>query len=97
MVDLFKNRVEHYIRRLVAKIKPRKIIVCMIYHLDEKSTGSWADCALGALCYDVFPSRLQAGIEAAFRHGTSRIRLPGSEVVPFPLFKILDGKTSSDH
>mmetsp|Transcript_28806 Transcript_28806/g.54385 ORF Transcript_28806/g.54385 Transcript_28806/m.54385 type:complete len:259 (-) Transcript_28806:1544-2320(-) len=42
VVDMFKNRVQNYISRLVSKCKPSKIVVCMIYFLDEKSTGSWA-------------------------------------------------------
>merc|ERR1719159_2061545 len=69
----------------------------MIYHLDERATGSWADGALGCLCYDSNPKRLQAGIEAAFKHATSRIRISGTEVIPFPLFRVLNGKTTSDY
>eukprot|EP01046_Picozoa_sp_COSAG06_P114202 COSAG06_NODE_60988_length_269_cov_0.605882_1_plen_50_part_01 len=49
---MFKNRVGNYTRRLVSETKPQKVIICMIYYLDEKSTGSWADCALKCLCYD---------------------------------------------
>ena len=30
-------------------------------------------------------------------HATSRIAIEGTEVVPFPLFRVLDGKTSSDY
>ena len=97
MVDLFKHRVGNYVRRLVAKTKPRKVLICMIYHLDERATGSWADGALSCLCYDACPGRLQAGIEAAFVHATSQIQIDGTEVVPFPLFRVLDGKTSSDY
>jgi hypothetical protein len=48
-VDLFKNRVEAYVRRMVSKSKPKKLIICMIYYLDEKGGGSWADGALSAL------------------------------------------------
>jgi len=40
MVDLFKNRVENYVRRLVARTKPQKVVVCMIYHLDERASGT---------------------------------------------------------
>ena len=97
MVDMFKNRVGHYVRRLVSDTKPKKVVICMIYHLDEKSTGSWADCALKCLCYDCCPGRLQAGIEATYRHATSKIRISGTEVQPFALFDVLDGKTTSDY
>ena len=30
-------------------------------------------------------------------HATSQIQIDGTEVVPFPLFRVLDGKTSSDY
>lgn len=69
----------------------------MIYHLDEEATGSWADGVLGCLCYNCNPHRLQSGIEAAYRLATSRIKIRGTEVVPFPLFEVLDGKTSADY
>jgi len=97
IVDLFKNRVENYVRQLVSQTKPKKILVCMIYFLDEQAAGSWADPALKCLCYDMYPSRLQAGIEAAFRVATRRIRIPGTEIVPVPLFEALDGKTTADY
>merc|ERR1712113_302862 len=93
----FKNRVGNYVRRLILKTKPKQVIVCMIYHLDERSTGSWADGALSCLCYDSRPSRLQAGIEAAYRWATARIKIAGTEVVPFPLFQVLTGKTTTDY
>jgi hypothetical protein len=34
-VNLFKNRVENYIARLVHKCKPRKVLVCMLYYPDQ--------------------------------------------------------------
>eukprot|EP00929_Paragymnodinium_shiwhaense_P095700 TRINITY_DN56957_c0_g1_i2.p1 TRINITY_DN56957_c0_g1~~TRINITY_DN56957_c0_g1_i2.p1 ORF type:complete len:345 (+),score=69.53 TRINITY_DN56957_c0_g1_i2:85-1119(+) len=97
MVDLFKNRVSNYVNGLVSRTKPRKVIVCMIYHLDEVAAGSWADSALCCLCYNCNPERLQAGIEMAYKWGTSKISIPGTEVLPFPLFKVLNGKNSADY
>ena len=97
MIDLFKHRVGNYVRRLVGTTKPKKVVICMIYHLDEQSSGSWADCALRCLCYDWFPGRLQAGIEAAFKHATCKIKIDGTEVVPFPLFEVLDGTNTEDY
>lgn len=96
-VDLFKNRVGNYVKRLVGKTKPKKVVVCMIYYLDEKQTGSWADGTLGCMCYNAFPYRLQSAIRCMFRLATKRIRIPGTEVVAFPLFEVLDGKTTSDY
>jgi len=46
-VQMFKSDVTTYINKLVAKRKPRKIAVCMIYFPDESQPGSWADTALG--------------------------------------------------
>mmetsp|Transcript_57614 Transcript_57614/g.160517 ORF Transcript_57614/g.160517 Transcript_57614/m.160517 type:complete len:351 (-) Transcript_57614:89-1141(-) len=96
-VDLFKNRVENYVRRLVGDKKPKKVVVCMIYYLDEKATGSWADGALCCMCYNCNPGKLQAAIRKVFELATKRIEIPGTEVVAFPLFEVLDGKTSSDY
>ena len=38
-VKVFGDRVEELVGRIVAKQKPAKILVCMIYHLDEVSGG----------------------------------------------------------
>jgi hypothetical protein len=97
MVDLMKVRVGNYVRNLTSHRRPKRVIVCMIYHLDEQGSGSWADCALTALCYDCLPGRLQTGIEMAYVHGTQRIDIPGTETVAFPLFEVLDGKTTADY
>eukprot|EP00656_Telonema_subtile_P025353 TRINITY_DN27439_c0_g1_i1.p1 TRINITY_DN27439_c0_g1~~TRINITY_DN27439_c0_g1_i1.p1 ORF type:complete len:334 (+),score=42.70 TRINITY_DN27439_c0_g1_i1:156-1157(+) len=97
-VDLFKNRVGHYVERLVEKRKPRKVIICMIYYLEETGgQGSWADPALTCLGYQCCPSKLQAVIRRVYEEGTSQIKIEGTEVVPFALFRVLDGKTSTDY
>ena len=36
-------------------------------------------------------------IKKVFELGTSRIKIPGTEVVPFPLFEVLDGKDTNDY
>eukprot|EP00408_Alexandrium_pacificum_P054786 CAMPEP_0171268958 /NCGR_PEP_ID=MMETSP0790-20130122/59943_1 /TAXON_ID=2925 /ORGANISM="Alexandrium catenella, Strain OF101" /LENGTH=124 /DNA_ID=CAMNT_0011737743 /DNA_START=1 /DNA_END=375 /DNA_ORIENTATION=- len=69
----------------------------MIYYLDEKSTGSWADGALTCMCYNCYPQRLQAAIRAMFHLATKRIHIPDTEVVAVPLFRVLDGKSSDDY
>eukprot|EP01079_Euglenida_sp_SAG-EU17-18_P005357 gene5357-5384_t len=97
MVDMFGNRTENYIRHLLGRRKPRKVVVCMLYFLDQNRTGSWADGALGCLCYDCKPRRLQTGMEAVFRLATQRIQIPGVEVVAYPLFKVLDGTDTTDY
>eukprot|EP00977_Amphora_coffeiformis_P001656 scaffold310_cov168-Amphora_coffeaeformis.AAC.51 len=94
---MFGTRVQKYIERLVAKTKPRKILVCMIYYPDERKTPAWAGAALGALGYNRDPERLQLLIRKTFDEGVSRIHIDGSQVIPVPLFRVLDGKVSSDY
>ena len=76
---------------------PQKVVVCMYYFLDVHGRGSWADCFLGCMCYDCAPWRLQSAIKKIFELATSRIRIPGVEVVPFPLFEVLDGSDTRDY
>lgn len=96
-VNMFKNKTAAYIEQLVAKRKPKKIIVCMLYYLDESPSGGWADQVLGMLGYDRNPAKLQAVIKRVFQLATSKIKIPGVEVVPFPLFEALDGKDPEDY
>lgn len=95
-VDLFGNAVQNYVLRVLGSTRPKKVVVCMIYFLDEQG-HSWADRALALLDYNRNPERLQEAIRAVFRLATKRIRIPGTEVVAFPLFDVLDGKTTSDY
>ena len=94
---LFGTRVQHYIEQLTAKTKPRKILVCMIYYPDENPTPSWANGALGALNYNKNPVKVQLLIRKAFEEATSKIKIEGSQVIPVPLFNVLDGKRSEDY
>mmetsp|Transcript_39240 Transcript_39240/g.91554 ORF Transcript_39240/g.91554 Transcript_39240/m.91554 type:complete len:263 (-) Transcript_39240:181-969(-) len=94
---MFGTRVQLYIRALTKKVKPRKVLVCMIYHLDENPVPSWAGHFLNVIGYNKDPSKLKTIIEKVFIEATSKIKIPGSEVVPVPLFVVLDGKTSSDY
>jgi len=94
---LFHDETKRYIEKLICKTKPRRVLVCTLYFLDEAETGSWADTTLGYLGYNSDPSRLQAQIRYVFQTATSTIELDGVEVVPVPLFEALDGKTSADY
>merc|ERR1711972_637225 len=90
------NAVQNYIIRILGPVRPKKVVVCMIYFLDENGS-SWADQALAALDYNNDPARLQEAIRAVFRLATRRIRIRGTEVVAFPLFQVLDGRDSRDY
>ena len=39
--------------------KPRRVVVCTIYFLDQQPNGSWADRVLGLLGYDSNPEKLK--------------------------------------
>jgi len=94
---LFGTRVQKYIEALTSKTKPKKILVCMIYYPDENNVPSWANAALGTLGYDRNPGKIQLLIRKFFEEATSRIQIPGSEVIPIPLFHTLDGTRSEDY
>ena len=69
----------------------------MVYHLDEANTESWANGALWCLCYSCAPGMLQYRMGLAFSLGVSRVRVPGTEVVPIALAEALDGKDTRDY
>ncbi len=77
-VDLFKNQAQNYIRKLIGRRRPRKILVNMIYYPAQQRGGSWADGALGALCYDRCPNQLQQLIRTVFALATRRIVILGA-------------------
>lgn len=96
--DLFGRQTQTFLEQLVAKTKPRRIIVCMLYYLDENTEApSWANTALGLLGYNKDPALLQLLIRTIYRHATCTIRIEGVEVVPLPLFEFLNGKDTNDY
>lgn len=97
MNHLFGTRIQHYIEALTSKTKPKRILVCMIYYLDENPTPSWAGMALKSLGYDKDPERLQYLIRKMYEGATSNIRIEDTTVIPVPLFDVLDGKKSDDY
>jgi hypothetical protein len=96
-IDMFKTKVERYIMSLIGDAKPHKIIVCMIYHPDEQLANSWADISLKYLGYNSNPVKLQKAIEQLFLNATKQIVIPGCNVIPFAMYKVLDGKNSGDY
>lgn len=69
----------------------------MIYYPDERKVPSWAGGALGLLGYNSNPSKLQLLIRKAYEEAISTIHIRGTQVVPVPLYRVLDGKNSSDY
>lgn len=96
---LFGTDIETYISRMVAKQKPRAVIVCMIYYPLEYKAGqtSWADMQLKALGYNTFPKQLQVAIKQIYDSATTKIKIEGTHVIPCPLFEVLDGKNAAEY
>ena len=93
--NMFSSDIESYIDQLTAKVKPLAVVVCCIYFPDEAKTGSWADMPLGLLGYNSNPSKLQTAIRSIFNSAYQNIHVEGTQILPFPMFSVLDGKTSS--
>ena len=98
-VKLFHGRIQTLINQVVAKRKPKTIIVCILYYLDTTPGGSWADHTLRALGYDSNPGKLQLIISSIFKTiSQAGFKVSGvSDVRTFPLFKVLDGTNSDDY
>lgn len=77
--------------------RPRAVVACMLYFLDEASTPSWASFTLRKLGYDSDPSKLQLIIRKIYELATCKVKLDGVTVVPLPFFETLDGKQPLDY
>jgi len=97
-VRLFGSTTADFISRVCEKHKPKAVLVCMLYYLDEMAGGSWADFTLRSLGYDKDPTKLQLIMSIIYERATSQMSIPGVRcIVPIPLFKVLDGKTTEDY
>jgi hypothetical protein len=99
-VSMFGAQTRRYVEQMVAKTKPRAVVVCMIYYPLEASVGaqaSWADWPLRMLGYNSNPKRLQAAIRAMYEKATKGLEIEGTQVVPCALYEVLDGKTEEDY
>lgn len=96
--DMFGQRTQGYIEQLVSRCRPRCVVVCMLYYLDENpEQEAWANSVLKLLGYDRHPEVLQSLIQSCFMNGTCGIQIEGTRVVPVPLFQCMDGKDSRDY
>lgn len=97
---MFRDGVQDYVVKLVEKQKPKMVVICMIYYPLEAQAGkqeSWAEAALRFLGYNSYPNRLQALISAMFEKATKQIQLEGVRIMPFALYRVLDGKQPADY
>jgi hypothetical protein len=96
-VRMFGDSVSQYIERLTSKRVPKKILVCMIYLPDHTPQESWANPILARLGYNSNPGKLELIIRRVYELGTCKIRVPGTSVIPIPLFEVLNGKDTKDY
>ncbi|KAJ3153743.1 hypothetical protein HDU86_005076 [Geranomyces michiganensis] len=97
-VHMFGRATRDYIMRLTDKQMPRQVLVCMVYYLDHDSrVASWANHTLSLLGYNKNPDKLEFIIRKVFELGTKSIEIPGTSVIPVPLFEVLDGKNTADY
>lgn len=97
-VNLFREHTMQFVRKLIARRKPRRVVVCTIYYLDPAPGGSWADFVLNKMGYDDNPQKLQAAINTIYERAHQTIAdVDGVEVVAVPLFHALDGTDSADY
>eukprot|EP00490_Sorites_sp_Unknown_P009315 CAMPEP_0114650050 /NCGR_PEP_ID=MMETSP0191-20121206/7431_1 /TAXON_ID=126664 /ORGANISM="Sorites sp." /LENGTH=245 /DNA_ID=CAMNT_0001863827 /DNA_START=168 /DNA_END=902 /DNA_ORIENTATION=- len=96
-IYMFRVRLRKIVEQLISKTKPKKVIICMLYFLDEQPGGSWADGTLQALGYDRNPDKLQTVMRQVYWLAVSKIQIPGTEVVTLPLYEVLDGKDTHDY
>lgn len=97
-VALFGRETAEYVEALVARKRPKLVVVCMLYHLDQNPQAeSWANWILKMLRYNTKPEILKGFIEYCFSNGTKHIAVEGCTVLPVPLFETLDGSRSEDY
>jgi hypothetical protein len=95
---LFGERVRRVAERIVVKTKPTLVVICMLYYLDERPGGSWADPVLSKLGYDSDPAKLQLVLSTMSERLTKQgLHIEGTRVVICPLFEALDGRDPADY
>lgn len=112
-IRLFRDDTSRLVRALLARaragelpraakrevsVKPRAVVACMLYYLDEAQTDSWANFTLSKLGYDKDPAKLQLIMHKVYELATREVAVAeGVRVVPLPFFEALDGKDVGDY
>lgn len=96
-IHLFGQEARKFVERVCAHSKPRCVVMCMLYFLDEVEGGSWADGTLSMLGYNKNPEKLQLIMKLVYERAIAQVRLAGTTVVPVPLYEALDGKDTNDY
>merc|ERR1712194_716893 len=97
-IDMVKVDSRSYLLALCDKQKPKYILSAMVYWpcLTKQGAG-WCDSALRQLAYDLFPGRLQTMLKSVYEHGNAQLDIPGTTVLPLPIFSTLNGENPDDY
>ncbi|KAL1518907.1 hypothetical protein AB1Y20_003180 [Prymnesium parvum] len=97
-VDLFGRQTRKYIESLITPGRePRLVVCCMLYYLDMKPGGSWADNVLEKLGYNKDPEKLQLLLRKVYELGIQKITLKNIPVITVPMYEALDGTDTEDY
>merc|ERR1712032_243534 len=97
-VDMITVHSRNSLLAVCGKQKPKYILSVMCYFpcLTKQGAG-WCDWPLRLLCYDLFPGRLQEMTKTVYRLGCAQLDIPGTTVLPVPLFSKLTGENPDDY
>ena len=93
----FCNRIKSFVEKLCEAQKPRVVLLCWLYFLDETPGGSWCDGVLHTLGYDSDPGKVQEIIRHTFEEGVRKIQIPGTTTLHLPFYEVMDGKNTDDY
>lgn len=97
--QLFQHDLQTYIESLMARQKPRLIVICMVYFpCETQDQQSWASPVLRVLGYNSSPHRLQNAMKSVFEDMVKLISINDECQVTFvPLFEALDCKNTAHY
>lgn len=93
---LFVQGVQAYVQKLVEKCKPRLVVICGLYFMDEANKPSWAGRVLKILDYNKKPERVQRVIRTV-TDMMKEIEIEHVNTVVADFSEVLDGKCSDDY
>jgi len=102
LIKIFKDKTQAYIELLTSKTRPKRVVISMVYYLDENADfQGWASntfSIVGASAASRLDlNKLRLIVKSVYKLATCQIKIPGIEIIPCPLFDVLDGKDSRDY
>lgn len=99
--SLLHEKYQEYLKNITSKCKPKLIVPCMIYHLDENpKSASWANLTLDMIGYNKNPKHVQAIIHRLFVDCmvNNPLEVAGvRKIHPIELSRALDGTDPRDY